>query len=111
MVSSSYRFQCYFLHADGVEITASPPLSELFVGQRIELSCALAKDPPDQTPITSITWSINSMTRGSTSTMDTPKLTINSIVSDDAGSYTCSITYGARTLTRTYDLTVLQGSS
>ena len=100
----------FFLHVDGVEITASPPLSELFVGQRIELSCALAEDMPDQT-ITSITWSTNSMTRASTSNMDTLNLTINSIMSDDAGSYTCSITYGARNLTRTYDLTVLQGSS
>ena len=93
-----------------MEITANPPISELFVGQRIELSCALAKDPPDQT-ITSITWSINSMSRTSTSTMDTLNLTINSIMSDDEGSYTCSIIYGDRILTRTYDLTVLQGSS
>ena len=76
------------------------------MGQRFELTCTQGADPG--TNISSITWTtpINMVT--TTMTRDSLVLIIDPVTSGDAGTYTCSITYGNSTLTKTYELTPMQ---
>ena len=93
---------------DGVEISTTSPGGAL-MGQRFELNCTQGTDPG--TSISSITWTTPTNMMTTTTDMDFLVHTIDQVTSADAGIYTCSIDYGSTTVTRTYELTPLQGEA